>query len=135
MTKIGIGVMVFKDGKILLGKRKGSHGAGTYAFPGGRLEYMESFIDCARREVEEEVGIEIDNIRFNLVANELYPDRHFAHIGLIADWKKGDVQNREPEKCEGWEWYDIKHLPEPLFRMVTLGIENLATKKNFYDKE
>ena len=41
--KVGVGVMVFKDGKILLAKRKGSHGAGEYAFPGGHLEFGESF--------------------------------------------------------------------------------------------
>ncbi len=60
--KVGIGVMILKDGKVLLGKRKGSHGAGQYAFPGGHLEYMESFEDCARRETREECGIEIQNI-------------------------------------------------------------------------
>lgn len=48
--KVGIGVMIFKDGKVLLGKRKGSHGDGEYSFPGGHLNYMESFEDCAQRE-------------------------------------------------------------------------------------
>ena len=48
--KVGVGVMILKDGEILLGKRKGSHGEGEYAFPGGHLEYMESFSDCAKRE-------------------------------------------------------------------------------------
>ena len=47
--KVGVGVMVLKDGKVLLTRRKGSHGAGEYSFPGGHLEYMESFEDCARR--------------------------------------------------------------------------------------
>ena len=41
--KVGIGVMVFKDGKVLMGKRKSSHGEGEWAWPGGHLEYMESF--------------------------------------------------------------------------------------------
>src|SRR3989338_3768070 len=46
-TKVGIGVLIFKEGKVLLCKRKGSHGSGEYAFPGGHLEYMESFTECA----------------------------------------------------------------------------------------
>ena len=47
--KVGMGIMILKDGKILLGKRKNSHGSGEYAFPGGHLEYMESFEGCAKR--------------------------------------------------------------------------------------
>ena len=41
--KTGIAVMIMKDGKVLLGKRKGAHGAGEFAFPGGKLEWGESF--------------------------------------------------------------------------------------------
>ncbi len=43
--KVGIGVMVVKDGHVLIGKRVSSHGEGEYCFPGGHMEYMESFID------------------------------------------------------------------------------------------
>ena len=61
--KVGIGIMIFKNGKILLGKIKGSHGEGEYAFPGGHLEYMESVKEGALRELEEECGIKIKNLR------------------------------------------------------------------------
>ena len=37
--RVGIGVMIFKDGKVLLGKRKASHGEGEWASPGGHLDY------------------------------------------------------------------------------------------------
>lgn len=33
--RIGVGVLIFRDGKLLLGKRKGSHGAGHWSAPGG----------------------------------------------------------------------------------------------------
>lgn len=62
--KIGIGVMTFKNGKVLMGKRNGRHGEGEYAFTGGNLDYTESFENCARRETREEAGIEIKNIKF-----------------------------------------------------------------------
>ena len=76
--KVGVGILIFKDGKILLHKRKGSHGAGEYAFPGGHLEYMESFEDCAKREIAEECGVEVVNIRFNYVANVAkYAPKHY----------------------------------------------------------
>ena len=132
--RVGVGVMILKDDKVLLGMRKGSHGAGELAFPGGHLEYMESFEDCARRETLEECGIEIDNIRFQFVANlQRYKPKHYAHIGLVADWKSGDPKVLEPEKCDGWDWYDIDKIPEGSFGTTALGIEAYKTGRNYYD--
>ena len=132
--KIGVGVMTLKDGKVLLGRRKGSHGEGEYAFPGGHLEYMESFENCARREVLEECGIEIENIRFQLLSNVTkYAPKHYIHIGLIADWKSGEPQLLEPEKSESWGWYALDDLPEPIFEMCRQGLECLASKEMYLD--
>ena len=134
-ARVGVGVMILKDGKILLGKRKGSHGAGEYAFPGGHLDYMESFGECARRETREECGIEIENIRFQFVANlKQYKPKHYAHIGLIADWKSGEPKVLEPDKCEGWQWYDMNALPE-LFGPCVLAFEACKSGKNYFDAE
>jgi 8-oxo-dGTP diphosphatase len=132
--RVGIGVMVLKDGKVLLGKRKGSHGAGEYAFPGGHLDYMESFEACARREVREETGMEIHHVRFVHVSNvTAYAPKHYVHIGLVADWKEGVPRVLEPEKCEGWDWYPLDDLPQPLFKTLPEDIEAYKTGKYFYD--
>jgi 8-oxo-dGTP diphosphatase len=132
--KVGVGVMIIKDGQVLLGKRKGSHGAGEYAWPGGHMEYMESFADCARREVREETGIEIDNIRFLRLMNlKTYAPKHYVDIGLIVDWKSGEPQVLEPDKVEGWAWYDMEALPEPLFDTLPSYFEAYKTGRNFWD--
>jgi ADP-ribose pyrophosphatase YjhB (NUDIX family) len=55
--KVGVAAIIIKDGKVLLGKRKSAHGQGTWNFPGGHLEYGESWQDCAKRETMEEAGI------------------------------------------------------------------------------
>ena len=134
IVKVGIGVMIMKDGKVLLGKRKGKHGAGEYAWPGGHFEYMESFTDSAKREVMEETGMEIDNIRFLRLANlKEYAPKHYVDIGLIADWKSGEPVVMEPEKCESWDWYDIDNLPSPLFSGIETYIEAYKGGTNFYD--
>ena len=57
--RVGIGVLIFKEQKILLGKRIMSHGSGTWSPPGGHLEFRESFEECAIREVNEETGLTI----------------------------------------------------------------------------
>lgn len=132
--KVGIGVMIFKDGKVLLGKRKNAHGDGEYAWPGGHMEYMESFEGCAKRETLEETGIEIENVRFVRLMNlKTYTPKHYVDIGLAADWKSGEPQVLEPEKCEGWGWYDINNLPEPLFSTLPTYFETLHTGKNYFD--
>ena len=132
--QVGIGVMIFKDGKVLLGKRKGSHGSNRYAFPGGHLEYMESFEDCAKRETLEECGININKIKFQLLANmKEYSPKHYIHINLMADWKSGEAKVLEPDKCENWDWYNLNKLPRPLFRACEWAIENYKTGKNYFD--
>lgn len=134
VIKVGIGILVFKDGKVLLSKRKGSHGAGEYASPGGHLEFGESIVECARRECREETGIEIKNIRFLRLFNlKQYAGKHYIDIGLVADWKSGGLKVLEPEKAEGWNWYDLDKLPKPLFGTVKTFLEALKTGKSFFD--
>jgi len=50
---IGVASIVIKDKKVLLGKRKNAHGAGTWAFPGGHLEFNDSIENYAKRELFE----------------------------------------------------------------------------------
>lgn len=132
-TRVGVGVMVIKEGKVLLGKRKNSHGEGDYANPGGHLEYMESFEDCAIRETMEECGLKIKNIKFLNVANiKKFTPKHYVHISLLAEWESGEPKVLEPEKCGGWDWYDLDNLPNPLFFQTELGIESYKTGKNYF---
>ncbi|MDE2030856.1 MAG: NUDIX domain-containing protein [Patescibacteria group bacterium] len=133
---VGIGVMIFKDGKILLGKRMGSHGAGDYAFTGGHLEYMESFEECARRETMEEAGINIKNIKFLSLGNiDDYAPRHYVGIGLTAEWESGEPKVLEVDKRESWDWYDLDNLPQPLFFPAQLMIDAYKEGKIYYDKK
>jgi 8-oxo-dGTP diphosphatase len=135
MPRVGVGVMIIKDGMVLLSQRKGSHGAGEFAFPGGHLEYLESFERCAQRETREECGLEIGNIRFQFVANvTTYAPHHYVHIGLLADWQGGTPGVLEPESSGSGDWYDVDHPPQPLFEMCRLGIETYKTGKHYYDR-
>ena len=123
-----------KDGKLLLGKRKGSHGAGEYASPGGHLEHLERFSGCAEREVREDTGLEIGPSRFLRVLNTTaYTPRHYVDIAFVADWVSGEPEVREPEKVESWGWYDLDHLPSPLFGTLPTAIEALRTGQSLWD--
>lgn len=121
--QVGVGVIVIRDKKVLLGKRKGAHGEGSWCFPGGHLELNESPEDCARREVLEETGIAIRDLRRGPFTNDIFADekKHYVTLFVIADYDSGQVKVLEPTKCEAWGWFGWDEFPEPLF----LPIQNL----------
>ncbi|KAI9935108.1 hypothetical protein ASPWEDRAFT_44701 [Aspergillus wentii DTO 134E9] len=107
--KVGVAALVHNQkGQFLLGKRKGSHGAGTWGFPGGHLEYGESFEDCAVRETLEETGVAIHGAHYLTATNNvtLARNKHFVTIFVGCDPVDDNTQPKviEPEKCEKWEW-------------------------------
>jgi len=117
---VGLGVIIRKDGKVVLGKRKNSRGEGTWGFPGGHLEYNEQFEGCATREVDEETGIKIKNIRFFTTTNDIMAEhsRHYVTLFLIADHESGEAELREPDKFFEWQWFSWDNLPQPLFSPI-----------------
>lgn len=116
-VRVGIGVFVFKDGKFLTQQRHGAHGAGSWSVPGGHLEFGESFEDTARREVKEETGLDIKNIRFGAVTNDHFSDedKHYVTVWMLSDWQAGTESIMEPDKCLKQEWHTFDDLPSPLF--------------------
>ncbi|MCG8570925.1 MAG: NUDIX hydrolase [Spirochaetes bacterium] len=125
--RVGIGTIITYNNKVLLGKRKNSHGTGCWCFPGGHLEYSETFVDCAIRETYEETGLKIENIQQIALTNDFFVEenKHYITIFMQATVDQSQVQLKEPDKCEYWQWFDWNDLPSPLF----LPIKNLLLQK------
>jgi len=123
--KIGLGVIIRKDNKILFGKRCGSHGDGTWSLTGGHLEFGESFEDCARRETLEEAGIAIKNVKFAGVTNDVHvkENKHYVTIFVSADYDSGEARVVEPDKFERFEWFDKDNIPKQLFLPIIHFLE------------
>ena len=118
--RVGLGVIIRKDKKVLLGKRKGAHGEDSWSFPGGHLEMFESLERCAIRETLEETGLKVDILDKEyspITTNDFFPEDNKQYITLFvrANYIKGKPQVMEPNKCEEWKWYDWKKLPNNLF--------------------
>lgn len=123
-VQIGVATLIFgADNSVLLGKRKGSHGAGTWSLPGGRMEFGEDPTETALREVKEETGLELPRV-FSFQScpyNSVVIDgQHW--VTLVFSSKPVHLMKEtmvprvmEPDKCEEWRWFHLVQLPEPLF--------------------
>jgi 8-oxo-dGTP diphosphatase len=114
-VRVGVGAFVLSSSQqdpqnptFLIGKRLGSHGAGTYALPGGHLEFGESPEECAAREILEETGLEVKNVRFLTATNDILKKdkKHYITMFVVCERasEKDEALVMEPDKCEGWEW-------------------------------
>lgn len=122
---VGVGVIVCRNQNILIGLRK--TGASTvWQFPGGHLEFNETLEDCARREVNEETGLAITNIRAVTFTNDMNIEvgKHSVTLFAIADCPSGEPIVTEPDKSADWHWVTWETLPQPLF----LPIKNLLAQ-------
>ena len=137
--RVGVGVFVFKEGKFLMGQRRGAHGAGSWSVPGGHLEFNESPEETAIREVREETGLEIGNVSFAAVTNDVFTDegKHYVTLWMKSDWVGGEPTITEPDKFVEQAWVDFDSLPDPLFLpwrqlLTSEFIESLKAKSKEY---
>jgi len=115
--KVGVAVVIWRDGKVLLHKRKGAHGSGTWSLPGGHLEWGETPEKSGAREVLEETGLTVLSIeRTGQYVNNVFPnaEHHYITLYLKAE-VAGHPKVMEPDKCDGWAWFLPGELPFPLF--------------------
>ena len=131
---IGVGVIMLRNGKILLGKRSSdpekassfARAEGTWTLPGGKMNFGESFEDVARREVEEETGIKVNvkNLKLISLTNDVDTNAHFVTIGLLCEDFSGEPKTMEPEEITEWKWFDLQNLPSSMFFISEKMIKN-----------
>jgi len=121
---IGVGVLVWRDKQLLLGKRISDDHSVCWQFPGGHLENDETVTGCAEREVLEETGLKIKALRHLSFTDKtfLVGSQQYITLFVSCDYKSGEAQALEPDKCEMWQWFDYRQLPIPLFQPIEILI-------------
>ncbi|MDM8526841.1 NUDIX domain-containing protein [Anaerolineales bacterium HSG24] len=130
--QIGVGVMIMRDGKLLLGQRKSSLGQSTYAWTGGHLEFGETLEECAKRETFEETRLVVTSLKFLCMSNVISYDKHYLDVEFVAEVESGEPQIMEPDKIVSWRWYELDDLPSPLFKAAELALQSYRTGQ-FYN--
>lgn len=132
-ARVGVGLLIIKKGKVLWGKRKGSHGEGVYGSVGGHLIYGETAKEAILRELSEECGIKIKNLQFLCVCDFLtYFPKHYLDVGFVAEWESGEPKVLEPHRVESWEWRDLDDIPDEVFPPARGYIEAYKTGKKYF---
>lgn len=116
-VRVGVGVIVPRAGRVLLGERRGAHGAGQWALPGGHLEFGETVEACAARELAEETGLRAARFSRGPYSSDVFEAdrRHYLTLFVVAHGTDGEPLRAEPHKCAGWHWFEWDALPQPLF--------------------
>lgn len=138
--RVGVGVIILKDNKILFGKRNDDpekadsllHGEGTWTLPGGKLDFKENIRDCAWREAFEETGIKInkDKLKIVSVTNDIVEDAHFITVGFLCEDFEGEPKVMEPDEITEWKWFDLNNLPQKMFFPSEKAVKNYINKEN-----
>ncbi len=117
---VGVGVIIKNGSKVLLGKRMGKHGNGSWGFPGGHLEYGENIFECAKREVKEECGLTITKLSCGPYINSFFPveSRQSVTLFVVCTIQKAHTDPQPTNEMQQWKWCSWNNFPEPLFQPI-----------------
>jgi 8-oxo-dGTP diphosphatase len=111
---------IFKGPKLLIAQRlPGTHGGLKWELPGGKVEKDEDPRDCLVREVNEELGIEIEVGEIVESVFHHYPERSILLLFYKCQWVSGEPKTLG---CENLEWVNPKELPQYDFMEADLEL-------------
>ncbi len=129
---IGVGVIVFKEDRVLLIRRGKPPRAGQWSLPGGRQRLGETVRETAAREVREETGCEVEVTALLDVLDSLTRDAageiqyHYTLVDFLAEWRGGEARAAGDAAEVAWadpdalEPYDLW---SETLRLIALGRE------------
>lgn len=108
LKQIGVAVIRDRQGKVLIDRRRTESAMGGFwEFPGGKIEPNETVVECIRREIREELAIEVEVKERLMVVNYSYPDFQVALFVHNCQYQDGTPQ---PLACEEIRWVEVDEI-------------------------
>lgn len=129
---VGVGGIILNEKKevlLQLRGKKARNERGLWKLPGGQIEYGETAEEALKREIKEELGIEIKIIKQFFCFDEILnnENQHWLTPLYLCQIKKGKPKILEPEKIEKIAWFSLKNLPKNL----AFGTKEVLKKNSF----
>lgn len=126
---VGCGAAILRDGRLLLVKRLKAPEAGCWSLPGGKVDFGERVGDAVRREIAEELGVEIALTRPLGFVEMIVDGQHWVSPVYEAAIAAGEPVNAEPLKHEAILWADPEAPPAPLAIAAREAIARLRERR------
>jgi 8-oxo-dGTP diphosphatase len=131
---VGGGVLILNEkNETLLLKRgkKSKNEVGYWNKPGGAVDYGETLIDAMKREVKEEIGVDVKIFGYLLHSDHIIKKdkQHWVGFNLLGKIKTGTPKIMEPDKHDDMKWFHLRTLPKNLSQPTREAIENYLKEK------
>lgn len=127
-------LLMNEKSEVLLLRRKGaSFGNGLYSLPGGKIESGETALEAVKREVQEEIGINIEQCNLVHVVDRQGPETEFYVFVFKPLIWQGTPLNGELDKCDDLSWFSLDKLPSNIIPAHRQAIE-LSQKEVMYSQ-
>jgi len=121
---VGVGAAIFdKDGKLFIAKRgkKSRNEKGKWEIPGGSVEFGETLENAIKREIKEELDVEIEILELLGICDHIIPDekQHWVSPTYICKIVKGKPKILEPDKCSDIGWFTLEEAEKLDLSIIT----------------
>lgn len=126
IIRVGCGAFITDGkGRLLLVKRRRDPEADHWGLPGGKVDFLEPVPDTIRREIAEELGVEIELTGLLCVVDQIDADAgsHWVNPVHRARIVSGVLAIMEPDALADWGWFALDALPTPLTLSTLVAVK------------
>ena len=111
---VGVGVIVVRQGKVLIGRRNGKNGYNTWSMPGGHLDVGETPENTAVREVLKETGLVVASPQFIGYTNDIFPEaqKHYLTLWIAVEHTSGEPRITDTHEMDTFERIGMSELSQ-----------------------